>query len=85
MEELRGGGRRSPCPSSALEKKKKTLREGPRMGNFSKGSWDDLYLGKNFKPFSAFITRKRSIGTSTLVPVKNEPALTCLNSVRRAR
>jgi hypothetical protein len=29
-------------------------------------------------------TRKRSIGTSTLVPVKNEPALTCLNSVRRA-
>jgi hypothetical protein len=30
-------------------------------------------------------TRKRSIGTSTLVPVKNEPALTCLNSVRRAR
>jgi hypothetical protein len=30
-------------------------------------------------------TRKRSIGTSTLVPVKDEPALTCLNSVRRAR
>jgi hypothetical protein len=29
--------------------------------------------------------RKRSIGTSTLVPVKDEPALTCLNSVRRAR
>jgi hypothetical protein len=34
---------------------------------------------------SAITTRKRSIGTSTLVPVKNEPALTCLNSVRRAR
>jgi hypothetical protein len=25
------------------------------------------------------------IGTSTLAPVKNEPALTCLNSARRAR
>jgi hypothetical protein len=34
---------------------------------------------------SAITTRKRSIGTSTLAPVKNEPALTCLNSVRRAR
>jgi hypothetical protein len=35
--------------------------------------------------YSIYTTRKRSIGTSTLAPVKNEPALTYLNSVRRAR
>ena len=33
----------------------------------------------------SFTVGETHIGTSTLVPVKQEPALTCLNSTRRAR
>ena len=35
--------------------------------------------------FPSFTTGEVDIGTSTLVPVNQEPALTCLNSTRRAR
>jgi hypothetical protein len=45
----------------------------------------DPYTGEPDEVGVGVTTRKRSIGTSTLAPVKNEPALTCLNSVRRAR
>ena len=34
---------------------------------------------------TGFTTGEVDIGTSTLVPVNQEPALTCLNRTRRAR
>ena len=44
-----------------------------------------LDYGMCFMPFEAEVTTGEvDIGTSTLMPVNQEPALTCLNRTRRA-